>query len=254
MLNDNITLEQRLAFLEALELPELIEIPGQAEKASASLSQTPAAASVDAGQVIAFSPDVTASDHAAVLNSCLLAQLAASKKYDREKKPIEWYGHYSTVLSYCGWVLNGFRFDEYKASSASFGIDTFMLNLLAGLATGSMLSTVTAAINFLKSLSTSDPRSALFSHNSHSGKDGNFQIGACFRNSGLLTMGLGCSYFSASQAADNFFFLHFESSNSQIYFSTQNITLDLDVYDSVRTAIVKKLGDRAKTFIEDLEI
>ena len=79
-------------------------------------------------------------------------------------------------------------------------------------------------------------------------------MGACFHNGGVLTMSLGCSYFSASQAADSFFFLHFESADSEIYFSKQNIMLDLDVYAKVRKAVVEKLGDRAERFIEDLDI
>lgn len=254
MPHNNITLDQRRDFLRALELPELEEISALAEQTPVSLSETPKSASVDAGQVIAFSPDVTAGDKAAVLNSCLLAQLAATYQYDRETETVKWYDFYNNVLTNCGWMLNGFQFHEYQSSSASFGIDTFMVNLLAGLATGSMLSTVTAAINFLKSLSATDPRSLIFDHNSHSGKNGNFQLSACFRNSNLLTMSLGCSYFSASQSADNFFFLHFESANSHIYFSTQNITLDMDVFNQVKDDIVKKLGNKAKSFIQDLDI
>lgn len=250
MENSNITLEQRLTFLQGLELPELPENMGEMP---VSQSGSPSA-NVDAGQVIAFSPEVTQSEHSDVLNSCLLAQLAADKKFNRKNRPVEWYDFYSQVLSHCGWTLSGFHFEEYQSSSASFGVDTFMLNLLTGLATDSMISLVSSAVNFLRALKNTDPRSILFNHNSHSGKDGNFQLSACFQNKGTLTMGLGCSYFSASEETDDFFFLHFEQSDSEVFLSKQTIMLSMDVYNQVRSEVVKKLGDRAKSYIGELEI
>lgn len=245
MLNSDKTIEQRLAFLDALELPDLPETPAGESKGTAA---------VDAGQLVTFSKDVPKRGQADVLNSCLLAQLAATKKYDREKQPEEWYRFYSDVLSNVGWVMDRFQFQKYQSSSTSFGIDTFMLNLLQSIATGSMGSLMTSAINFMKSLSKTDPRAMLFDSSTRSGKQGNFQLGACYIQSGVLTMGLGCSYFSASSAADSFFFLHFESSDSEAYFSTQDVQLNMDVYDQVRDEIIDKLGDRAHRYVADLEI
>lgn len=253
-MTNNITLAQRLAFLQALDLPDSPELLAQGEEIPVTLFETPKPACVDAGQIVTFSPNITKMEQADVLNSCLLAQLAASKKYKREEDPVEWYRFYSDVLAHCGWLMDSFRFQEYTSSSASFGIDTFIVNLLYSLLTGSMLTTAMTAINFLRSLQNTDPRSLLFDHHSHSGKDGNFQLGACFHENKVLTMSLGCSYFSASQAADSFFFLHFESADSLIYFSNQNIKLDMDVYSVIREDVIQKLGNRAKTYIKELEI
>lgn len=254
MNHNDITLEKRIAFLKTLELPEIPESLMRVKKTPVSLQDTSNSSCVDAGQIACFSSEVTAGEKADILNSCLIAQLAASKKFNRETETADWYQDYSTTLYYCGWTMESFQFQKYKSSSSSYGIDTFMLNLLNGMVTGNMLTYVTAAINFMKSLASSDPRSILFDNNSHSGSHGNFQLGACFHNSNVLTMNLGCSYFSASQETENFFLFHFNQTDSNIYFANQDIMLDTDVYAQVRDTVIKKLGDRAQTYIQDLDI
>jgi len=249
---NSITLEQRLSFLNALELPPAP--PAGEKKAPVSQDEMHKPACVDAGQIVAFAKDVSAKEQADILNSCLLAQLAASKKFSREEDIKNWYNFYSDVLTHCGWTMGGTVFDEYKSSSQSFGIDTFMIDLLRAMASGNLFETAQKAIVFLRSLKDNDPRSRIFSHSSHSGKNGNFQLSTCFHDSNVLMMSLGCSYFSASNESESIFFLSFESSNSHIYSSKQNIMLNLDVYDAIRDFVIAKLADRAQQYIQDLEI
>jgi hypothetical protein len=53
---------------------------------------------VDAGSLISFVAGVSAENRADILNSTLLAQLAANKQYNREQQTQEWYGMYREVL------------------------------------------------------------------------------------------------------------------------------------------------------------
>src|SRR5262245_44005572 len=50
------------------------------------------------GSTVSFVAGVSAQHQADILNSTLLAQLAANKKYDREVATREWYDFYKTVL------------------------------------------------------------------------------------------------------------------------------------------------------------
>ena len=44
-----------------------------------------------------------------VINSTLLAQLAANKQYDRQNNVDQWYGYYKTVLEQVGWTVQNFE-------------------------------------------------------------------------------------------------------------------------------------------------
>lgn len=56
------------------------------------------AAYVDAGSLVSFVAGVSGQHKSDALNSTLLAQLAANKKFDREKQTVEWYDFYKNRL------------------------------------------------------------------------------------------------------------------------------------------------------------
>ena len=62
-------------------------------------------AMVVAGSTVSFLPGMTKQQQEDVLDSTLLAQLAANKKHDREKQTDAWYQTYAEVLGNIGWVI-----------------------------------------------------------------------------------------------------------------------------------------------------
>src|ERR1043166_957342 len=63
-----------------------------------------ASANVDAASLVTFTDGVSGQQKEDVLNSTLLAQLAANRKHDRERDTVGWYGLYRTVLEQGGWI------------------------------------------------------------------------------------------------------------------------------------------------------
>jgi len=55
---------------------------------------------------------LTVANKYAVVNSQLLAERAASAKFDNETQPKEWFKLYLDVLRICGWTLQGSEFDK----------------------------------------------------------------------------------------------------------------------------------------------
>jgi hypothetical protein len=96
---------------------------------------------IDKGSVVAFTADVAGQNREDVLNSTLLAQLAADKANNRESDVMGWYATYSGVLAKLGWVSQGFNWQKYTAQKMSFTMDEAVLEIaeaaLTGQSTGS---------------------------------------------------------------------------------------------------------------------
>lgn len=88
---------------------------------------------VDAGSLVSFTSQLNGQHKEDVLNSTLLAQLAANKKYDRYSQTEDWYKFYTDVMGNIGWVMQSFKFDEYKSTQQDFKISQVVLQLLSGL-------------------------------------------------------------------------------------------------------------------------
>lgn len=245
-MENEISIQQRRKYIMELELADMDESPFAGE------NNVPDA-NVDASMISVFSDEVDETARADVLNSMLLAQLAADKKYNHSEETDKWYKKYVEVLENLGWVFHNFEFTEYSIQSQGLGVDSFMLDLVRGIATGSMYFVAKAAIEFLKEQGGSRA-SKIFGSSSHKGKKGNFQMGECRLNDRVLTLSIGCSYFSASDEEENFFALRFSSQDSHIYISTQKSMLNEDTYGQIRQDVINKLGKRAKQYIADLEI
>lgn len=211
-------------------------------------------AKVDAGSVVSFVAGVSEQAQSDVLNSTLLAQLNSDYMYDREKKTEDWYKNYVYVLGKVGWVIQGFEFQKYNSSSQGLTMDKVVIQIVEAMMTGNELAVATSAIKALNGLADDDGRIKLFGHSTSSDSGGSFQIASATEQNGAVAMKLGAFYMSYKTNQTDVLWWHYKSANVDIYKSGQGVTLDHDVYDQVRQSIITKLGDKAKTFVDDLPI
>ena len=94
----------RKSFVAALELPELGESVLAIQTTLGELPKKKEQGFVDCGSLVSFTENLSEQNKEDVLNSTLLAQLAANKKYDRKTQHDEWYTFYMKVLENVGWV------------------------------------------------------------------------------------------------------------------------------------------------------
>ncbi|MEU7583849.1 hypothetical protein AB0B50_40435 [Streptomyces sp. NPDC041068] len=258
MTSSDIELQQKqkvadsLQFIDSLELdlPEMSYFP-----AGVALQEEEESAAVVAGSVVAFTDGLNGQQKSDVLNSTLVAQLAANKKYDREKDTAKWYGFYRTVLEQVGWVVPSFSFAKLSVAGSRFTVDRAVIALLQAIATGGELTAAKAAIAALKALPDRDRRVVLFESSSHSEKLGNFQISTCGVSArDTVVMKIGAFHFKTNERVTRVLFFSFPRASTTMYQSRQTMTLNEDVYEQVREAIIEKLGDKADKFIDELEI
>ena len=92
-----------LSFINQLELEDQVD--------SATSKQQ---GSVSGGSVTSFTSKLSIVQRSDVLNSTLLAQLAAGKDYNRTTQITEWYKKYIYVLGKIGWVVQDFEFEKIR--------------------------------------------------------------------------------------------------------------------------------------------
>jgi hypothetical protein len=245
--------QDRIAFVSSLELPDSPALSAVRLGLPNLIDDQPAAL-VDDGSVVSFVADLSAEHQSDVLNSTLLAQLAANKKYDRWTKTVDWYKYYVDVLGGVGWVIQEFDFTKFDSQGNSFSVDKVLMELLAAIATQNQLAIALDALKALKALSDDDHRLELFNSASHSTSNGNFQIGTCSEAKDNVAMSVACFSFDAKQIDSKFLWFSYSASDMSLFKASQSVSLDEEIYAGVRKAVVTKLGENAKTLVANLDI
>lgn len=240
-------------FIDSLELAENPAIEKLASKAL-NLRDQPPQAFVNDGSVQAFVSGMSEKLRHDVLNSTLLAQLAATKKFDRFRDSENWYKFYREVLENVGWVIQAFDFTKFETSGDTFSVASDVIGVLLAICTGDESALVQSALNAVKNMTDGDSRLVLFETESHSTNQGSFQISAAAEDKGLAVLKFGGFRFDSSQNVTRVLFFSFSSASASLFKGAQTVVLNDDVYSKVRADIVTKLGDKAKKYIKDIEI
>lgn len=211
-------------------------------------------ANVVDGSLVSFVANLTSQNKSDTLNSTLLAQLAASKKFDRWKNTTDWYKFYTDVLQKVGWVFQEFNFQKYSAGGSTFTVDKVVVEVLAAIASGNEVAIAQETMNALKALSDGDKGMVLWNSNTTSAEAGNFQISVCAESNGSVVMKNGSFYFTTSTTTSKFLWFSYSGSNMSIFKNGTTMTLNQEIYSKVRKEIIDKLGSKAVEFVADLDI
>jgi hypothetical protein len=239
-------------FIKQLDLSDTRSISHPDKALKAATDQE--AGFVVAGSTLSFVAGVDPQYQSDILNSTLLAQLAANKKQDRETEARQWYNFYKYVLENIGWVVQQFEFTKFNAGGGSFTCDQAVIDILEAIAAGPASAVVSATLQSMKNLSGKDDRLVLFERESHNLHKGNFQISAAKQDGGVVSMLTAGFEFKSAQDITRLLWFSWETSSSELYHGAQTMTLNLDVYRKIRDDVVGKLGDKATKFIHDIEI
>ena len=210
---------------------------------------------VNGGSLTSFTSGLSSTHRSDVLNSTLLAQLAASKHHDRIKETEEWYKIYVQVLGKIGWVIQNFEFERYEADSQTMKVSKAILDVVNGILSPYEIGAVQRVLESLRS-SQNEPWWELFDRKSTGpGKNGNFQVIPCHEDSsGQVVMALGSFYFTATARQEHWLWFQYNSTDVHLFRATQVATLNEVVYSTVRKAVIEKLGGNANTCIGELQI
>ena len=133
-----------LSFINQLELEDQVD--------SATSKQQ---GSVSGKSVASFTSKLSIVHRSDVLNSTLLAQLAAGKDYNWTTQITEWYKKYIHVLGKIGWVVQDFEFEKYEADSQTLQVSKSIVDIVKAILSPSEIQGVKRVLEALRSPQTS---------------------------------------------------------------------------------------------------
>lgn len=242
-------------FIEGLVIPEIPEEVAKLNLPGADIKDDKAEQYVDDGSLLAFGNGVSPQHKEDVLNSCLLAQLAATHFFDRWTETEQWYKKYVNVLSKVGWVIGGFEFTTFSTSDETFTVEKVVLQLLEALLTPEAeLLSVQEMIDGLDGTDDESSQLKLYDNRSTKGTKGNTQISAVSENNGTVSMNIAAVHFTSTSQEKDFLLFHYRTSTTTLFQGKQTSVLNDKIYGTVRQKIIDKLGSRATAFIDSLPI
>jgi len=214
---------------------------------------TGASAAIAGGSILSFVAGLSQQAREDVLNSTLLMQLAASKRYNKSTEREEWFKFYTEGLGKLGWTLSSQEMERYTPNQQAFTMDDVVLDIMEHVAGGSSFTPI--ARRTFESLRKQPALLDVFINHSNDGNVGTFQIMPCTQNaSGDVTMLLSCMQLVRNVRDDHILFFTFQKNDVLIYRSAQTSVLNSQVYSKVREAVLEKLGQHANQFVNNLSL
>jgi hypothetical protein len=244
-------------YVRGLVLPEAPTQPTGLEEFAperADVEAVEAPAQVNLRTLVSYVRGMSPALKVDVMNSLLLAQLAANHAAGGQENVTTWYDKFSEVTRNIGWTSTGFQRSSYEAGGDTFKIQQVVLDVLGPLLSGQALAIVTATLNALAALGDDDKRIVLFDTQTHDERYGLFEVAAASESDGVAVLEAGGFDFESHERVDRILWFDFSSTRTAFYKATDRMELNSQVYGAVREDIVAKLGDRAAKFVADLEI
>lgn len=169
-----------------------------------------------------------------VLNSTLLAWLAASKKTDPLEDPTKWYREYSDVLGRLGWILEQFDFARFDPRH-----DFTLVDVVTAKGAVQDVST----IRWLADLPDDDAVVATFDRCSASEHACSFQTGTAGTSDGAPTVQLTSYAISTTDVLDGpVLKVLFRPDATAVTTASQRVRLNEEIYNTMRETVQEKLG------------
>jgi hypothetical protein len=212
-----------------------------------------ASGAVVSGSLVAFAPGVSELHQRDVLQSLLLAQLAANAKGERHKDPVTWFRAYRSVLEQVAWVAEASAtLTRYLPQVARFSVSTVVNDTFRRQVSSEELAYVAATVNTFRS-DVNGASQLVFECPSHSGGIGNFQVALATEEDGIVSLRIALVSFNAPQHVTRLALEEFTSS-AQFQVGFLTLTQNEEVYAGVRSAIAAKVEARFPGSVVPLQL
>jgi hypothetical protein len=215
------------------------------------LTDTPTGAVV-AGSIVALDGSVSPQHGRDVMQSLLLAQLAANAKANRFRESLNWYKTYQSTLESIGWVVSGSTsFKQFNSPVSQFTIGSVINDCFRFNVTSEELNLVNRTFRAFVRDPTS-PAQFVWECPSHSGGLGNFQFGISAETD-VVMLQIGRFVLDTPQRVVRFALEEF-GHNARFTTSFASMTLNEGFFAQLRTEIEKKLDGRFDASVAPIEL
>ena len=207
---------------------------------------------IDDGSIMTFVGDVDKQARYDVLNSILLAQLAADYAYNRTSNAEKWYHQYFDVLQDVGWQV---PMSHLTHCNVTHFVMNGALQTLIDTHKG-LRENKEAVKNTVDVLEKQEGNVAFLTDRTTHGGQGNLQVGVVTNSTDQITLALGMIQFNANTTQRNTNVLKstFSNVDTQFDYGSVILVLDEEVYRQIRADVLVKLGQNPKSNIRNIHI
>lgn len=230
-----------------------IDIGPDPQLAPVALATGISSGAVVAGSVVALDGSISQQHGQDVMQSMLLAQLAANAKASRFREFANWYKAYQSTLESIGWVVSGSTsFSRYISPVSRFTIAPVIRENFRLRTTPEELRLINRTIAAFVD-DPGAPGQFIWECPSHSGGLGNFQIGLATEEDEALTLQLGRFILETPEHVVR---LAFQEFGREAKFMTSHVsmTLNEDFFSRIRREIENKLKGRYEVSVSQLDL
>jgi len=209
---------------------------------------------LDNKSIISFVGGVSPQNRQDILDSTLLAQLAAGHLYPEPKDLRNWYDKYTEVLRNIGWSIQQNEFSELESSGSLFEMKNAILGMISASFGANYVAVITKVLDALKELSDTDSKIVAFERNTHSAGKGTFQLALVEEVNNAVALHMVGFIVSTSSEVRRILFFSSKKEKSTVSSNTMACSLNTEVYAMVRNTVKQKLGDKAQNYIAEIVI
>ncbi|RFM26923.1 hypothetical protein [Deminuibacter soli] len=204
--------------------------------------------------IFSFAADTTGQIREDVLNSTLLAQLAANKAYSDPADLVKWQKKFAEVLKNLGWIVEGTEFQTFSSAHDLVEVEQVIVDILTASFGAAIIPIITKTLDAIKGLANTDGKIKAFERNTTAVSKGVFQLGVATQKNDLVALQLGSFIISTENKITRILFFKIEKDRSTLDYNSQKATLVADNYAKVRETIKEKLGEKTQDYIAGIEI
>jgi hypothetical protein len=241
--------------LEMMDLNESFPVSKSVKPAlDESIQEATEQSYLNAKSIVSFVSGISPQNRQDVLNSVLLAQLAANKQFPNENQSLEWYTAFVEILNRTGWVIDQAEFSRFESSDHVFEIENVIIDILVTAFGGTFINVITKTLSAIKSLSDGDGRIKVFEKNTHSLSKGAFQIGVAIEEQGVVSLQIGTFLLTSTGEIKRILFFKTTKDKTSLDYCSRNGTFNESLYSQIRSAVEAKLGKKVTEYIAEIEI
>ncbi|MDU9392569.1 hypothetical protein ACIP1T_25530 [Pseudomonas japonica] len=218
-------------------------------------------AAVVESSLMAFGAGMSAQNRQDAKNAVLFATLAANRQFDQLIHSEEWFGLFLSVMRTCGWTTVHRTHEKEVASGQSLTVSNVVVEAVkvaaSGLIQGNPVGQVFSSLaeQAIQGVSKDDKALTLFKRNLKQRSNVVVGLASCIETAqGEVVMALGAIQRSVRDEDLDVLVFDWHSASTTSYKGSAALSFNNQLYDGLRAAVEKKLGDKALTQILDYEI
>lgn len=205
--------------------------------------------------IFSFISSASVENQKSVINTTLLAQLAANKRYPDESDLLKWYDVFIETLEKVGWVVESSDLSVFQGDESLFEMDNVVIDILVAAFGQATFPLIQKILGSIKQLSNSaDRKIKAFETNSHSTTKGCFQLGMVAEENDTIALNLGTFMITSANNINTVLFFKFSSNHTKLEYNLRKATLDMEVYQLLSKRIWEKIKDYYTESVTSIDI